>query len=234
MTVYLIHTVYDDEWWQHTLFRSPTLRFNGCDLTPPATKTLPYALSRWIKHVKTHLARVPTWGSATPGRVEKCCPPNFRFIRGRPFAMPSFHQKRRRGALPPPPLVGSLRLAHSQDFSKICWIVTIWSVVLRPGWKPHWISTGFVSNISRYTFSRHLAYTLFQGRYGERCHCSWCIQSCLYFCVCGDHPSLPIFRWPPRKTARELDTHESTTELLIEGFVIGFHRRMQASQLSMS
>jgi len=35
---------------------------------------------------------------------------NFRFIRKRPFAIPSFHQKCRPGALPPsaPPLVGAL------------------------------------------------------------------------------------------------------------------------------
>jgi len=33
---------------------------------------------------------------------------NFRFIREKPFAIPSFDQKCRTGALPPAPLVGSL------------------------------------------------------------------------------------------------------------------------------
>ena len=34
-------------------------------------------------------------------------------------------------------------LACSQDFSKICWRVVIWSVVLRPRRKPHWVSSSF-------------------------------------------------------------------------------------------
>ena len=39
-------------------------------------------------------------------------------------------------------------------FTKSCWRVKIWSVMLLPGWKPHWASFNFVSIISLHLFSR--------------------------------------------------------------------------------
>ena len=42
--------------------------------------------------------------------------------------------------------------AYSQDFSKICLRVKIWSVVLRPGRKLHWPFLSFDSTISRNFF----------------------------------------------------------------------------------
>ena len=50
-------------------------------------------------------------------------------------------------------------LPYSQDFLKICFRVKIWSVVLRPGRKPHWSSFPFDFSISRHFLSRHLAFT---------------------------------------------------------------------------
>jgi len=53
---------------------------------------------------------------AKPGRMVSPTLSNFRFIRERPFAILSFHQKCRPGALPP--LVGALlvcTLRHSQS-----------------------------------------------------------------------------------------------------------------------
>ena len=47
---------------------------------------------------------------------------------------------------------------YSQDFSRICLRVKIWSVVLRPGQKPHWPSSNFDFTISRHFLLRHLAY----------------------------------------------------------------------------
>ena len=41
---------------------------------------------------------------------------NFRFIRERPFAIPSFHQKFRPGAFPPPHFVGALLQIAGQNF----------------------------------------------------------------------------------------------------------------------
>ena len=49
---------------------------------------------------------------------------------------------------------------YSQDFSKICFRVKVWSVILRPGQKPHWQSCSFDFTISRHFLSRHLACTL--------------------------------------------------------------------------
>ena len=54
-------------------------------------------------------------------------------------------------------------LPYSQNYSKICFRIKIWSVVLRPGQKPHWPSSSFDSTISRHFLSRHLAYT-FPGK----------------------------------------------------------------------
>ena len=56
-----------------------------------------------------------------------------------------------------------MSFANSQDFWKVCLRVKFWSVVLRPGRKPHWPFSNFDSTISRYFFSRHFAHT-FPGR----------------------------------------------------------------------
>jgi len=61
-----------------------------------------------------------------------------------------------------------MSLAYSQDFSKLFWKVKIWSVVLRPGWTPHLLSSSFGSLISRHLFSKHIAYT-FQRRLRRGC-----------------------------------------------------------------
>jgi len=50
-------------------------------------------------------------------------------------------------------------LECSVDFSNICWRVEFCSVVLRPWRKPHWVSSSFDSIISRYLFTKRLAYT---------------------------------------------------------------------------
>jgi len=57
----------------------------------------------WSSHISRVKApsipgRVPTWGSAAPGRVESAAPPPLPPPGGgedheRPFAIPSFHQK---------------------------------------------------------------------------------------------------------------------------------------------
>jgi len=47
-------------------------------------------------------------------------------------------------------------LPYFQDFSKICFRVKNWSVVLRPGRKPHFPSSNLDSTISRYFLSRHI------------------------------------------------------------------------------
>ena len=49
--------------------------------------------------------------------------------------------------------------AYSQNFSKNCISVKIWSVVLRHGRKPHWLSSNFDSTLSRHFLLRHLVYT---------------------------------------------------------------------------
>jgi len=54
-------------------------------------------------------------------------------------------------------------LECSQDFSKICWRVEFCCDVLRPWRKPHRVSSSLGSIISRYLFTKHLAYT-FLGR----------------------------------------------------------------------
>jgi len=118
--------------------RMPTV--NGCDLTPPTrTQTSEQEYSDL-----THSNRRPS----TP--YSRNTSNSFsRGTRSYAFSRLTKHVQ--------------TSLAYSQDFSKICWRVKIWSVVLRPGREPHWVSSSFDSIISRHLVSRHLAYT-FLGR----------------------------------------------------------------------
>jgi len=68
-------------------------------------------------------------------------------------------------------------LACSQDFSKICWRVEMFSVVLRPRQKPPWVSSNF-------GFPGILAYTL-PGGLAKRSRGGWFIHPYLPF-VYGD------------------------------------------------
>jgi len=72
-------------------------------------------------------------------------------------------------------------LECSQDFSKIWWRVKIWSVILWPRRKPHWVSSTFGSIIIL-AASWH---SLFLGDLTKRCRGSWFIHSSLPFCVWG-------------------------------------------------
>ena len=69
-------------------------------------------------------------------------------------------------------------LAFYHDCSIICWRAKIYSVVLRPRRKPHWVSSSFGSII--FAASWH---TLFLG---GLCRGSWFIHSCLHFFVWDD------------------------------------------------
>jgi len=81
----------------------PTVLTVSQALTKNKTFPLNHSLACANYAIYAVIRRVPTWGSAIPGRVEKCRLPSFRFIRERLFAIPSFHQKCRPGVWHPPP-----------------------------------------------------------------------------------------------------------------------------------
>ena len=79
--------------------------------------------------------------------------------------------------------------AYFQDFSKICLRMKIWSMVLRPGRKPHWPSSNFDSTIFRHFLSRHLAYT-FHGRL--KSDISLSLFTITFLLYRNEHTCLPI------------------------------------------
>jgi len=107
--------------------------------------------------------------------------------------------------------------AHSQNFSKICWRVKRWHVVLRPRRKPHWVSPAiFFKALS-------LQISMEAKKRGTLVVGTLLPDPVL---LCGDnHPNLPILRCPSR-TPGNL-THESAKEVLICSRLSTFSRRLR-------
>ena len=114
--------------------RSPTPALNGCDLTSP---TLTQTSEQQYSDLKL---TVSNWWPSTP------------YSRNTPKY---FHEEPRR-------MFSRGRQSMPKRFGILPRFLEIWSVVL-PGRKPHWVWPSFGSIISRYLFSRHMAYT-FLGR----------------------------------------------------------------------
>ena len=84
-------------------------------------------------------------------------------------------------------------LPYSQDFLKICFQVKIWSVVLRPGRKPHWPFSSFDSTISRHFLSRYLFGLYFSWQTEEWYFCVVCTLLAISFLEYrNNHTCLPI------------------------------------------
>ena len=78
-------------------------------------------------------------------------------------------------------------------YQKICLRLKIWSVVLRPGQKPHWPSSNFDSTISWHFFSRHLT-DIFPGRLRSDIPPKFVHYLRFAFLVYkNDHTCLPVF-----------------------------------------
>jgi len=116
--------------------RPPTPTCNGFDCLP-MTRT---QTSGWqLKHVMA----INSWPSMPYSY--KTLQSLSRRTRSYAFSRSIKHAKR--------------SLPYSQDLSKVCFRVTIGSVVLRPGREPHCSSSNLDSTISRHFLSRHLAYS---------------------------------------------------------------------------
>ena len=138
---------------------SPTLTLNGCDLTPSTwTQSFEQEYS-YLMASKRHPST--PYSRNIPQSFSRGTWP-YTFLRSTKHVHTS--------------------LACFQDLSKICWRVRLWSIVLQPQQKSHWILSSFGSII--FATSWH---TLFLGDCAKRCHgsCSMFIHSCLPFCLWG-------------------------------------------------
>ena len=106
--------------------------------------------------------------------------------------------------------------------------------MLRPGRKPHSVSSGILSIISL-IFFQGTWHTLRQEVWGERCLSSNCIPSCLPSYVWGWSFQLATVSVPLRNT-KHRDTQESVIELFLcfrlRAFQVVFHRNLQYFKLS--
>ena len=148
--------------------RSPTPTLNGCDLTP----------STWSQSFEQEYSYLTASKRHPSTPYSHIIPQSFSWGT-QPYAFPRSTKH------------VHTSLACSQDFWKICWGVGLWSIVLRPRWKPHWVLSSFGSN----TFATSW-HTLFLGNFVKRCRGSWFIHPCLPLCM--GMFNLPIFRCPSK------------------------------------
>ena len=146
----------EEEWWQHTPFRSSTPSLIVCDLTPSTRKQTSEQEYSYLMASKRHPST-----------------PDYRMIPQ------SFSQGIRPHTFPRSTKYTYTCLECSQDFLKICWRLEICSVVLRVRRKPHWISSGFGSII----FADLGIHSSWEAK--QKCSLVVGSFTCLPFCVWG-------------------------------------------------
>jgi len=104
--------------------QSPTSTLNGCDLTPSTEKQFPERDNSYLTASKRHRSTLYFHNTSKSfSRVTR----SYTFPKSTKNVLAS--------------------LVCSSDFSKICWRVEIFSVVLRSRRKQHWVSSCFGSII---------------------------------------------------------------------------------------